>query len=135
MSVHQVKALNILRIKERIIQVADYHNIGKEKFLKELGVAASGFRGDNLQYGVSSDLLLLIVKKYNVSAHWLLTGEGEMYDDHYGAAEESAIYRKEQEFIQYLKKSLEDKDKIIEMLERDIRRLQTNIPQSKKGAG
>lgn len=125
-----------MNIKERILQVFEDQDETKKKFFSTLGYSYSNFRSGVMDTQVGSDVLIKLVEHYNVSPRWILTGKGNRYDDdHSIAAEPSPEYSAEKsDMIELMKKSLADKEKIIEMLEKENIRLQTPL-QKKKGAG
>lgn len=66
-------------IKERILYIAEYKGISKEKFFTELGVTYGNFKGKAKEKALSSDVLAKIVAKYpDINTYWLLNGIGEM---------------------------------------------------------
>lgn len=63
-------------IKERIIQYLDYKDISKYKFYQETGITNGILSQNN---GISEENLLKFLSYYrDISANWLLTGEGSM---------------------------------------------------------
>lgn len=138
-----------MHIKERIIQVCENQGLTKESFFSDLGYTSANFRSNVMDKQVGSDILIKIVRKYNVSPRWLLIGEGSMYEGQV-AEEEQSYYRKSEKderiwemmevnlsdkerIIQMLEKNLSDKETKIKLLEAEIRRLQK--PNKKKNAG
>ena len=68
-----------MKIKERIIQFQEELKITKNQFLQQAGLRNSNFSGDALKSEVGGDAISKILKKYpELSAEWLLRGEGEM---------------------------------------------------------
>lgn len=69
----------ISTIKERILSFLEYNGIKKADFYQATGVADSNFKGKNLYSQPGGDMLVKILTSYpNISAEWLLTGEGDM---------------------------------------------------------
>lgn len=69
----------ISNIKERILQLADFLQIPRSKFCVEIGSTYGNFTGKSKFTPINSDVLGYISAKYpDISAEWLLTGEGEM---------------------------------------------------------
>ena len=69
----------ISTIKERILSFLEYNGIKKVDFYQATGVADSNFKGKNLYSQPGGDVLVKILTSYpNISAEWLLTGEGDM---------------------------------------------------------
>jgi len=70
---------NIAPIKGRILQYIDFKCITKAKFSRITGISLSNFKGNSLRSEISSGALSRIIASFSdVSAHWLLTGQGEM---------------------------------------------------------
>lgn len=68
-----------LTIKERILQFLDFKHIKKEYFYQKMNVAASNFKGNGLKSEIGSGQIVNFLSIYpEVSAEWLLTGEGDM---------------------------------------------------------
>lgn len=116
------------------MQLVEDQRLTKEYFFKDLGYSSANFRGDNLNAQVGSDALVNIIAKYNVSAHWLLTGEGEMYrkDDNNMAAEPVGKYSQtyQERYIQALEREIASKEKIISLLEKEIKSLGGKLPNA-----
>lgn len=80
----------ISTIKERILSFLECNGIKKADFYQATGVADSNFKGKNLYSQPGGDVLVKILTSYpNISAEWLLTGEGDMLKSKY--TEESQI--------------------------------------------
>lgn len=74
----------ISTIKERILSFLEYNGIKKADFYQATGVADSNFKGKNLYSQPGGDVLVKILTSYpNISAEWLLTGEGDMLKSKY----------------------------------------------------
>lgn len=74
----------ISTIKERILSFLEYNGIKKADFYQATGVADSNFKGKNLYSQPGGDVLVKILTSYpNMSAEWLLTGEGDMLKSKY----------------------------------------------------
>lgn len=121
----------ITHIKERILYIAKDQGFSKLKFFEILGVSSSGYREDNMDRPVVSDLLEKIVIKFNINAHWLLTGEGEMYQNQNMTADPEGGYeRKDRDIlVERLESELRKADKIIALLEKENDRLRKMIPK------
>ncbi len=66
-------------IKERVLQIADYKGVSKEKFCKSIGMSYGSFKGDAKSRPLNSDAIENILTMYDdISANWLVTGDGEM---------------------------------------------------------
>ncbi len=63
-------------IKQKILQYLEYKGISKYKFYQETGITNGILSQSN---GISEDNLLRFLSYYkDISAEWLLTGEGSM---------------------------------------------------------
>jgi hypothetical protein len=66
-------------IKERVIEIADYKGITKEKFFEILGMTSANFRGSARNTPLNSNAIENILSKFpEISPDWLLTGSGPM---------------------------------------------------------
>lgn len=66
-------------IKERFLHFAELKGISKVDFYKEIGAAASNFKGVGMKSEIGSDKIVSFLSSYpEVSADWLLTGKGTM---------------------------------------------------------
>ena len=66
-------------VKERILQIADYYGISKEKFFEELDITYGNFKGTAKDRPVNSSFLEKLLTKFpNVNPDWILLGTGEM---------------------------------------------------------
>ncbi|WP_293918537.1 MULTISPECIES: hypothetical protein [unclassified Sphingobacterium] len=72
----------LTNIKERILKVAEYKGIRKEKFIENLNQKYSNYRGNSKNSAPSSEVIAEISTKYpEISLRWLLTGTGKMVKD------------------------------------------------------
>lgn len=114
-----------MSVKERILQIIEYQNITKEKFFSDIGYSGGNFRGENLKKQIGSDVLVTIVTKFNIDAHWLLTGEGEMYRNNNKAHDPTEIYGSHHMTDRMLIESnLAKAEKLIAFLEKENARLE-----------
>ena len=68
-----------LTIKEKILAFLKAKDIKKVEFFEKTGIQSSNFKGANLTSAPGSEMLVKILTIYpELSAEWLLTGEGEM---------------------------------------------------------
>ena len=68
-----------LTIKEKILAFLTARGIKKVEFFERTGIQSSNFKGANLASAPGSDMLVKILTYYpELSAEWLLTGNGEM---------------------------------------------------------
>lgn len=112
-----------LKAKERIVQFIDFKKITKNKFCEKNLFSNSFFNNDS---AISSDKLLNIFRNYpELNMDWVITGRGEMITKTtekdlaiIQAAEPKALYKTDKDLlIETLQKSIEDKEKIIALLE------------------
>ncbi len=65
----------------RMKKVRNSRDLSLEKFGESLGITKdTAYNMESERQKVSGDVLALIVKEFDVSANWLLTGDGDMYD-------------------------------------------------------
>lgn len=70
---------NFSNIKERILYISEYYNVGKEDFFEAIGVTYGNFKGEAKKRPLNSDTTAKILSMYpNINPDWLLTGKGEM---------------------------------------------------------
>ncbi len=82
-----------LTIKEKILAFLNESGIKKADFFRITGIQSSNFKGKNIQSAPGSDTLVKILTHYpQLSAEWLLTGEGEMLKNESAAARGAAQY-------------------------------------------
>jgi len=75
----QEKIQNFAPIKQRILQVIEIKGDTKEKILNLIGISKSNFSSVGLKSEVGGSVCSKILNIYpDLSAEWLLTGEGEM---------------------------------------------------------
>jgi phage repressor protein C with HTH and peptisase S24 domain len=66
-------------IKERILQVAEYKGITKEKFFEKINMSYGNFKGKSKETPINSTAVAEILTLFpDVSPEWLLTGEGNI---------------------------------------------------------
>lgn len=136
-------------IKERILEIADYKRISKEKFIENFGMTYGNFKGKQKLTSLNSDFLDKILSEIpEINAEWLLTGKGEMLKE---AVQPAVSSSQPQENDRYtvlleennaiLKDQLRDKEEKealykekIKRLEREITNLEKDLQQHKKTA-
>lgn len=70
---------NNLTIKERILSFLESQGIKKVDFFEATGIQSSNFKGKNMASQPGGDMLVKVLTIYpNLSAEWLLRGEGRM---------------------------------------------------------
>lgn len=70
---------DILTIKERILSFLESQGIKKVDFFEATGIQSSNFKGKNMSSQPGGDMIVRVLTIYpNLSAEWLLRGEGDM---------------------------------------------------------
>lgn len=70
---------NILTIKERILSFLESQGIKKVDFFEATSIQSSNFKGKNMSSQPGGDMIVRVLTIYpNLSAEWLLRGEGDM---------------------------------------------------------
>lgn len=70
---------NILTIKEKILSFLESQGIKKVDFFEATGIQSSNFKGKNMSSQLGGDMLVKVLTIYpQISAEWLLRGEGNM---------------------------------------------------------
>jgi len=70
---------NILTVKDKILAFLVKKGIKKGDFFEITGIQSSNFKGKNMQSQPGGDMLVKILTTYpELSAEWLLRGEGDM---------------------------------------------------------
>lgn len=71
----------VTNIKERILQIAEYKGVAKEKFFSEIGMTYGNFKGKSKETPINSNALEDIISNHpEINIKWLVTGNGEMLD-------------------------------------------------------
>lgn len=126
-----------LTIKEKIFAFLEEMGIKKVDFFEATGIQSSNFKGANLKSAPGSDMLVKILTIYpNLSAEWLLRGEGNMLRDGttptkpgHNAPKEKNKEQKGQLPPDILQQMIDDRDNKIGDLREDIGRLKERIAQ------
>lgn len=67
-------------IKERILYLADKHEVSRKIFFQKIGMTHGNFTGKAKETPINSNAILRIVDNYpEVDINWLVRGHGEMY--------------------------------------------------------
>jgi len=108
----------ISTIKERVIQIAEYYQINKEKFFSEIGITSANFRSKQLKSALNSETVAKILSKYpDINSTWLLIGEGEMLNNQGIIQDPPTEYHnviaEKEKIIEWLNRELKDKREII----------------------
>jgi hypothetical protein len=78
-SIKQIKVNKFSMIKERILQVLEYKQIGKEIFFDKIGMTSANFRGNAKKSPLNSNAIENILSEIpDINPEWLLTGKGKM---------------------------------------------------------
>lgn len=66
-------------IKERVLQIAEFKRVTKEKFFKQIGMTYGNFKGKSKETPLNSNAIADISSIHSdISLEWLLTGKGDM---------------------------------------------------------
>lgn len=105
---------NFAPIKCRILQIIELKEVKREKFFNEIGVAKSNFSKSACKSEVSASVCSKILNYFtDVSAEWLLTGEGEMLKNQQ-KSNETETEREWRDLYYEQKSLLEEQRKIID---------------------
>jgi hypothetical protein len=111
-------------IKERILYIAEYYGVNKEKFFADMGLTYGNFKGNNKTRPINSDAIEKILAIYSdVDPVWLITGAGSIT----GAAaaivqEPPAAYIRKQDCS-----LCAEKERIIAILQDQLERCQKRL--------
>lgn len=66
-------------IKDRVLQIAEYKGVAKEKFIENIGMTYGNFKGKSKESALNSNTIEKIITIHpDVNLQWLITGNGEM---------------------------------------------------------
>ncbi len=105
-------------VKERLLQYIKSQGINKEDFFEIVGLSYSNFKGIQKNSGLNSDSIVKILSIYsNINLYWLILGDGDMLvkNDQQNEIKEP--------IAKYNTGTQSDKDKIISLLEDQVRDL------------
>lgn len=69
-------------MNERIKELRKHLNLTQDEFGTKLGVAKSSISNiEKGRYGVTDQMIKLMVKEFSVNENWLRTGDGEMFPE------------------------------------------------------
>lgn len=75
-------AENSTKIKQRILEIADFIGSNKEVFLSSIGQTYGNYKGKSKNSIPSADVLAEISTKYpDINIHWVLTGHGSITNE------------------------------------------------------
>lgn len=70
---------NYTYIKERVLYIAEFKGISKERFLESIGMTYGSFKGTAKKGSLNSDAIAKLYTNHpDINPRWLLTGEGDM---------------------------------------------------------
>jgi hypothetical protein len=70
------------KIKQRVMALADALNVGHKQFAENLGMTYSNFTGRAGETPLNSNAVAkILTENPHVNARWLMTGEGEMFEN------------------------------------------------------
>ncbi|WP_343562309.1 hypothetical protein [Sphingobacterium sp.] len=68
-----------MKVKERVLLIAEKKGISKTEFFKDVGLSYANFKGGQKNTALSSDAMIAILTRHpDISPAWLLLGEGKM---------------------------------------------------------
>lgn len=71
-----------MSVNQRIKQVRQALNLSQAKFAKEISISNGYIAGIELEKrNVNDRLIKLVCITFNVSEHWLRTGNGDMFEE------------------------------------------------------
>jgi hypothetical protein len=115
-------------INKRLAEVVDYLASNKKGFTIKsmadlLGITQETFRRMRLGlYSISCEQMITIIDSYGVNPYYIMYGTQPMFLEDGKLAEPTVPYQKsEAQEIEIMKKSLADKDKIIALLEQQLK--------------
>ena len=114
------------KIKERILQIADFKGIAKEKFFESISMTYGNFKGKSKLTPINSNAIADIMTIFpEISPEWLLTGKGNMLKEE--VVKENVLREPEESYgldykEMYLdaKYTIEVQNKYIESLEQQL---------------
>lgn len=112
-------------IKERILQVGDYYEIGRKNICELIGMTYGNFTGKAKDTPINSIAIQNIIARYPmIDVNWLLTGQGEMLrsDSNSSVPQQVSEPQSTQysEVIALLKEQLKDKEAELKELNQEI---------------
>lgn len=112
-------------IKDRILQIADFKRVAKEKFFKELDFNYSNFKGNAKKSSLSADSLAKILTIHSdINPDWLIFGTGQIFRSKNIDQNNTVLVN---EMTNEYKKNDEEKNKLM----REIRLLEDTVELQK----
>ena len=120
-----------IAINERVIEVINFIlsskiEPNKAKLADNMGVKPAKFSEIlNGRMKAGMDIIQKLCIDYEISADWLITGEGSMYRDTTVMSDSAPLDR--DEIVRLLREKIDDQQKIIDLLEEKVEALQGGI--------
>lgn len=123
-------------IKERILQIGDYYEVGRKNICELIGMTYGNFTGKAKHTPINSIAIQNIIARYPmIDVNWLLTGQGSMLRTQTPEEPPHTIQQPQSDdIIALLKEQLKEKEKRIEeqaqeigMLKNDTRKLMEQV--------
>lgn len=120
-------------IKERILQIGDYYDVGRKNICEKIGMTYGNFTGKAKDTPINSIAIQNIISIYpQISIDWLLTGQGTMLRESNNIIPQQRPELSQQsEIIILLKEQLKEKDEKIERQAQEIGQLKQQISDLK----
>ena len=85
---------SMMNTKERLLYYLDKKGVNKSAFFKSVGLSRTNFTGANLTKSLSSDALVKVLTHCpDLSAEWLMRGEGNMLRQVTKPAQRRGVFR------------------------------------------
>lgn len=115
-------------IKERILQIGDYYEVGRKNICELIGMTYGNFTGKAKDTPINSIAIQNIIARYPmIDVNWLLTGQGEMLrsDSNNSMPQHTLESQSPQQFevITLLKEQLKEKETELKELYQEIGQL------------
>lgn len=122
-----------MTIKERVLHIAEQKKLSKVAFFRDLNLSYANFKGPQMRSSISADALVVVLHKYpEISAAWLLLGEGEMLRATSADAVSSDASAEPDPLNSALKQVVSAQEKTITLLERHISHLERELQAYKQ---
>jgi hypothetical protein len=114
------------KIKDRVLEIAEFKGISKEKFFEKIGMTYGNFKGKSKETPLNSNAIADILTIYSdINPLWLLTGNGSMI-----LTENQPVNKSCEEIIENYKGMLDSYKQMAEMQLKQIELLQTQLQES-----